>query len=62
MLGKIEGERRGGWQGMRWSHSVTYSMDMNLRNSDRWRRTEELGMLRFMGSLRVGCHAAAEQQ
>ena len=25
-------------------------------------RTEELGMLRFMGSLRVGCHAAAEQQ
>lgn len=46
---------------MRWSHSVTYSMDMNLRNSDRWRRTEELGMLRFMGSLRVG-YAAAEQQ
>ena len=29
MLGKIEGRRRG-WQKMRWSHSITYSMDMDL--------------------------------
>ena len=29
MLGKIEGKRRG-WQIMRWLHSITDSMDMNL--------------------------------
>ena len=29
MLGKTEGRRRG-WQGMRWLHSITNSMDMNL--------------------------------
>ena len=29
MLGKIEGKRRG-WQTMRWLHSITDSMDMNL--------------------------------
>ena len=28
MLGKTEGRR--GWQGMRWLHSITNSMDMNL--------------------------------
>ena len=30
MLGKIEGRRRG-WQRTRWLHSITSSMDMNLR-------------------------------
>ena len=30
MLGKIEGERRRGWQGMRWLDNITDSMDMNL--------------------------------
>ena len=30
MLGKIEGRRRRGKQRMRWLHSVTSSMDMNL--------------------------------
>ena len=30
MLGKIKGKRRRGWQRMRWLHSITYSMDMNL--------------------------------
>ena len=30
MLGKIEGERRRGQQGMRWLDSITDSMDMNL--------------------------------
>ena len=31
MLGKIEGERRRGWQRMRWLDSITDSVDMNLR-------------------------------
>ena len=30
MLGKIEGKRRKGWQRMRWSDSITDSMDMSL--------------------------------
>ena len=30
MLGKNEGNRRRGWQRMRWLDSITDSMDMNL--------------------------------
>ena len=30
MMGKLEGRRRRGWQGMRWLDSITDSMDMNL--------------------------------
>ena len=30
MLGKIEGKRRRRWQRMRWLHSITNSIDMNL--------------------------------
>ena len=30
MLGKIEGQRRKGWQRMRWLDSITDSVDMNL--------------------------------
>ena len=28
MLGKIEGKRRRGWQGMRWLDNITDSMDI----------------------------------
>ena len=30
MMGKIEGKRRRGWQRMRWLHSITYSVDLNM--------------------------------
>ena len=30
MLGNIEGNRRRGWQRMRWLDSITDSMDMSL--------------------------------
>ena len=30
MLGKIEGRRKKGWQKIRWSHSITKSVDLNL--------------------------------
>ena len=30
MLGKIEGKRRQGWQGMKWLDSITNSMDIIL--------------------------------
>ena len=30
MLGKIEGRRRRGQQGIRWMDGITYSMDMSL--------------------------------
>ena len=30
MLGKVEGERRKGWQRMRWLDSITDSMHMSL--------------------------------
>ena len=30
MLGRIEGERRRGWQKMRWLDTITDLMDMNL--------------------------------
>jgi len=30
MLGKIEGQRKRGWQRMRWLDSITNSIDMNL--------------------------------
>jgi len=29
MQGKTEGKRKGGWQRIRWLHSITDSMDMN---------------------------------
>ena len=35
MLGKIEGKRRRGQQGMRWLDGITDSVDMSLSNSGR---------------------------
>ena len=54
ILGKIEGGRRRGQQRMRWLEGITDSMDMSLSNSRSWWWTGRPGVLRFMGSQRVG--------
>ena len=53
-LEKTEGKRRSRWQRMRWLDSITDSMDVNLSNSRRQRRTGEPGVLQSMGLHRVG--------
>ena len=53
MLGGIGGRRRG-CQRMRWLDGITNSMDIGWVDSGRWWWTGRPGMLRFMGSERVG--------
>ena len=61
MLGDIGGRSRRRWQRMRWLDVITDSMDMRVSvNSGHWWWTGRPGVLRFMGSQRVGHDWATE--
>ena len=54
MLGGIGGRRRRGRQRMRWLDGITDWMDVSLSELRDWWWTGRPGVLRFMGSQRVG--------
>ena len=59
-LGKIEGRRRRGWQRMRWLDGITTQCRWIWVNSGSCWWTGRPGVLRFLGSQRVGHDWATE--
>ena len=60
-MGKIEGGRRRGWQGIKWLDGITDSMGMSLsKNSGSWWWTRRPGVLQSMGLQRAGHDWATE--
>ena len=62
MLGKIEGQRRGGQQRMKWLDGFTDSMDMSLSKLWETVKNRVACVLQFMGLQTVGHDWATEQQ
>ena len=62
MLGKVEGKRQRGQQGMRCLDSIIDSMDISLSKLKLLLRIGKPGMLQSMGSQRVRHELVTEQQ
>ena len=62
MLGKVEGKKQRGQQGMKCLDSITDSMDISLSKLKLLLRTGEPGMLQSMGSQRVRYELVTQQQ